>query len=134
VQWEVARCRPQLTPEFFKQLDTLVGAERFAAKPDEDRLAELDLLRKYLEEGAEAVDKAVAATTTAVDRMKKLLTSPDKKACILAMAEANEIDAALLELLQQNIAAARQAGQEEAANFMEKVRNATAKFVVTGAA
>jgi hypothetical protein len=27
-QFEVARCRPQLTPEFFKQLDTLVGQVR----------------------------------------------------------------------------------------------------------
>jgi hypothetical protein len=33
----VARCRPQLTAEFFKQLDTLVGQERFSPKPDEVR-------------------------------------------------------------------------------------------------
>jgi hypothetical protein len=37
LQFEVARCRPQLTPEFFKQLDTLVGQERFSPKPDEVR-------------------------------------------------------------------------------------------------
>ncbi len=40
-----------------RYLDSALGAERFASKPDEDRLAELDLLRKYLGEAAEAVDK-----------------------------------------------------------------------------
>lgn len=61
--------------------------ERFAAKPDEDRLIELETLRTYLEEGREAVDKAVASNISAVERMKKLLTAPDKKAMILEMAE-----------------------------------------------
>ena len=129
----MARCRPRINAAFFKQLDNLIGQERFAAKPDEERLAELETLRQYLEEGAEAVDKAVTATASAVDRMKKLLSSQDKKATILAMAADNEIDQALLDLLQQNIDAARMAGQEDAAKFMEKVKTATAKFMVTPA-
>jgi hypothetical protein len=33
----------------------------------------------------------------------------------------------------QNIEAAKKAGQDDAAAFMEKVKNATAKFLVTGA-
>eukprot|EP00879_Flechtneria_rotunda_P015368 GHRR01016066.1.p1 GENE.GHRR01016066.1~~GHRR01016066.1.p1 ORF type:complete len:190 (+),score=61.71 GHRR01016066.1:669-1238(+) len=131
LQFEVARCRPQLTADFFKQLDTMVGQERFAAKPDQDRLAELETLRQYLEEGKEAVDKAVQANISAVDRMKKLLSAKDKKAMILEMAEANEIDVALMDLLQQNIDAARMAAQEEPAQFMEKVKQAAAKFLVT---
>jgi hypothetical protein len=61
--------------------------ERFAAKPDEERLIELETLRQYLEEGKEAVDIAVASNISAVERMKKLLTAPDKKAMILEMAE-----------------------------------------------
>eukprot|EP00882_Tetradesmus_deserticola_P012797 GHRQ01013562.1.p1 GENE.GHRQ01013562.1~~GHRQ01013562.1.p1 ORF type:complete len:257 (+),score=93.25 GHRQ01013562.1:702-1472(+) len=133
VQFEVARCRPQLTAEFFKQLDTLVGQERFSPKPDEDRLAELDTLRQYLEEAVEAVDKAVASNISAVERMRTLLSSPDKKQCISDMAAANEIDVALIDLLQQNIEAAKGAGQDDAAAFMEKVKNAAAKFLVTGA-
>eukprot|EP00879_Flechtneria_rotunda_P002469 GHRR01002666.1.p1 GENE.GHRR01002666.1~~GHRR01002666.1.p1 ORF type:complete len:263 (+),score=57.60 GHRR01002666.1:92-880(+) len=131
MEFEVARCRPQLTADFFKQLDTMVGQERFAAKPDQDRLAELETLRQYLEEGKEAVDKAVQANISAVDRMKKLLSAKDKKAMILEMAEANEIDVALMDLLQQNIDAARMAAQEEPAQFMEKVKQAAAKFLVT---
>lgn len=49
LQFEVARCRPLLTADFFKQLDTLVGQERFSAKPDEERLAELETLRQVVE-------------------------------------------------------------------------------------
>lgn len=59
------------------------------------------MLRKYLEEAVEAVDKAVAANISAVERMKKLLSSPDKKQAISDMAAANEIDVALIDLLQQ---------------------------------
>lgn len=40
----------------------------------------------------QVIDNAVTNTASAVDRMKKLLTSRDKKATILEMAEANEID------------------------------------------
>jgi MFS superfamily sulfate permease-like transporter len=87
---------------------------------------------QYLEEASAAVDKAVELNITAVERMKKLLTAKDKKAMILEMAEANEIDVALLDLLQQNIEAAKEAGQQEAVNFMEKVKQAAAKFLVTG--
>ena len=43
----------------------------------------------------------------------------------------NEIDSALLDLLQQNIDAARAAGQKEPAEFMEKVRDAARKFLIT---
>jgi len=96
------------------------SAEEAAAKSQE-RLAELELLRQYLEEATEAVDKAVACTSTAVERVKKLLTAPDKKAMIIEMAEANEIDVPLMDLLQQNIEGAKAAGQAEAAAFMEKV-------------
>lgn len=42
----------------------------------------------------------------------------------------NEIDKALLDLLSQNIAAARAAGQPQAADFMQKVRDAAQKFVL----
>ncbi len=48
-----------------------------------------------------------------------------------ACAGNNEIDKPLIDLLQQNIDAARQAGQAEPAEFMEKVRDAARKFVLT---
>lgn len=74
--------------------------------------------------------QAVAATTSAVQRMTELLSAKDKKQKILDMAAANEIDQALMDLLQQNIEAARGAGQDDAANFMEKVRIAAGKYLV----
>lgn len=43
----------------------------------------------------------------------------------------NEIDSGLLDLLQQNIDAAKAAGQTEPAQFMEKVRDAARKFVMS---
>ncbi len=43
----------------------------------------------------------------------------------------NEIDNGLLDLLQENIDAAKAAGQPEPAQFMEKVRDAAKKFVMS---
>ncbi len=43
-----------------RYLDNVMGAERFAAKPDEEKLAELDLLRRFLAEAIVALDKWVA--------------------------------------------------------------------------
>ncbi|GFR47419.1 hypothetical protein Agub_g9136, partial [Astrephomene gubernaculifera] len=115
----------------FKQLDSVIGSERFTAAPNQERLVELETLRQYLEEAVEAVDKAVVKTANATERLKKLLTSRDKKETILEMASANEIDQALLDLLQQNIDAARAAEQTAPAEFMEKVKVAAAKYLVT---
>eukprot|EP00195_Chlamydomonas_chlamydogama_P007973 CAMPEP_0202898920 /NCGR_PEP_ID=MMETSP1392-20130828/7306_1 /ASSEMBLY_ACC=CAM_ASM_000868 /TAXON_ID=225041 /ORGANISM="Chlamydomonas chlamydogama, Strain SAG 11-48b" /LENGTH=324 /DNA_ID=CAMNT_0049584987 /DNA_START=91 /DNA_END=1065 /DNA_ORIENTATION=+ len=130
MEFEVSRCRPKLDKEFFRHLDGVIGKERFAPQPDEDRLAELDALRQYLTAACEALDTAVNKTASAKDRLTKLLTSKDKKACILDMAAANEIDQPLMDLLQQNIQAAKMAGQEEPAKFMEKVYQACTKYYV----
>lgn len=140
MEFEVARCRPLCTQEFFRDLDAMLGEARFGnaanqidGEPDEDRVAELETLRTYLEEAVEAIDAAVRATSTAADRMKQLLEAKDKRAAILALAEANEIDQALVDLLQTNADAAREAGQEAAATFMEKVKAAVSKYLITGA-
>jgi hypothetical protein len=139
MEFEVARCRPLCTADFFRDLDSMLGEARFGnaanqidGEPDEDRVAELDTLRQYLEEAVEAIDKAVKATSTAADRMKQLLEAKDKKAAILALAQANQIDQALVDLLQTNADAARGAGQEQAAVFMEKVKQAVSKYLMTG--
>ena len=46
----------------------------------------------------------------------------------------NEIDKTLLDLLEQNISAARAAGQDDAAGFMEKIRDAAKKFILAPSA
>ena len=48
---------------------------------------------------------------------------------ILEMVDNDELDLNLMALLQTNINTARQAGQEDAAQFMEKIYKAAAKFV-----
>eukprot|EP00983_Pelagomonas_calceolata_P032637 1023255-Pelagomonas_calceolata.AAC.3 len=47
-----------------RKLDDLIGSERFAPDMDQERqerVNELDMLRKYLAEATEAVDKCVTA-------------------------------------------------------------------------
>ena len=45
----------------------------------------------------------------------------------------NEIDESLLKLLQQNIDAAKAAGQEQPVMFMEKIRDAARRFMLNAA-
>ena len=128
MEYEVARCRPQMDKEFFAVIDKLAGVERLSPTPDEDRLAELDTLREFLSKSVEAVDNATQALAAAPARFMKLMQSKDKKATLLEMAGEGEIDQALMDLMDQNIAGAKAAGQDEAAEFMEKVQNAARRF------
>ncbi|GAB4813192.1 hypothetical protein N2152v2_000238 [Parachlorella kessleri] len=130
MDYEVARCRPRLTAEFFALLDRKIGIERFSTAPDEEKLAELEALRDFLKEAVAAVDKTVSSVTAPQERMVKLLQAKDKKATLLEMAGAGEIDQGLFDLLQQNIDSARQAGQSAAADFMEKVLVAAKRYSV----
>ena len=132
MEFEVSRYRPMLDESFFRHLDSLVGGLRFSTgeDKDEDGLAELEGLRDYLTQATKLVDQAVTKVSSAKDRVTKLLTSRDKKELILQMAENNEIDHAFMIALDSNIKAARIAGQEEPAKFMEKVRDACMKFYV----
>lgn len=131
MEFEVARCRTQLDTAFFSNLDTSIGSLRFAAVPNEDRLAELETLRDYLKEAVEAVDKAAQSVSAPADRLKKLLESKDKKAMLLEMAGENEIDQGLIGLLEQNISGAEAAGQKEAAEFMGKILLACRRYVIS---
>lgn len=47
------------------------------------------------------------------------------------LAGSNQIDKPLLDLLQQNIDAAKGAGHADAAVFMERVRDAARKYMLT---
>eukprot|EP01025_Chloroclados_australasicus_P058526 TRINITY_DN7359_c0_g1_i1.p2 TRINITY_DN7359_c0_g1~~TRINITY_DN7359_c0_g1_i1.p2 ORF type:complete len:263 (-),score=36.66 TRINITY_DN7359_c0_g1_i1:195-983(-) len=129
---EVARCRPRLDKDFFRELDGIIGQKRLLEEGQQDSVMELEMLRKYLAEAVEIVDSATKElTTTTLDKLKKVLTSQDKKATILEMAENNEIDQAFIDLLNQNINTARQAKNEQAAEFMEKIRAACVKYLIT---
>lgn len=71
-----------------------------------------------------------AGVQSAKERLTKMLSSKDLKATILAMAGDGEVDVALLQLLQQNIAGAEASGQKDAAAFMAKVRDFAARYVI----
>lgn len=131
MQYEVARCRPLVSAEFITFLGQAIGEERFAKRPNEGRVAELEALQEFLKDAVAAFDAQQATIVAPLDRMKLLLTSKDKRATLLEMAGNNQIDQPLLDLLQQNISAARAGGQEEAAQFMEKIHLATKKFLIT---
>ncbi len=63
-----------------------VGEERFKASANQDRVAELELLMNYLKGAVQKLDSAVEGKVAPLERMKKLLTSKDKKATLLEMA------------------------------------------------
>lgn len=60
----------------------------------------MQLLRQYLVEAVEALDKKVKFTSTAAERLKKLLTAKNKREVILEMAGDNEIDQPFMDILQ----------------------------------
>jgi hypothetical protein len=132
MEFEVARCRGQLDDKFFKELDLFISQEKFAPGPEgEDRLAELEGLKLFLVSAVARLDAKTQKITAPAERLKKLLTAPDKKAAILEMAAANEIDKDLLALMDVNIETARQAGQpEQVIQFFEKIKAACQKYAI----
>ncbi len=74
-------CTPQ-TPAFFETLKEAIRDEKFKPRSSADRVAELEGLQVVAEQGAEKADKAVAQLTAPADRLRKLLTAPDKKAMV----------------------------------------------------
>ncbi len=65
------------------------GEERFKPSPNEDRVGELELLQQYLEGAAVKIDADVAQKVAPLERMRRLLTAPDKRATLLEMAGAD---------------------------------------------
>lgn len=130
MNYEVARCRPNLDDEFFTILNKQIGMEQLSLEKDEDKLAELEMLRDYLTEAIEAIDVATNQVSAAPERLKKLLESPNKKDTLRDMASNGEIDQAFMDLLEQNIEGAQEAGRDDVVEFMTKVRQAAGKFMM----
>ncbi|XP_024386124.1 uncharacterized protein [Physcomitrium patens] len=132
MEYEVARCRTRLTPEFFSFLKSEIGSLRFAVNKTvevEDRIGELEVLQSVLQEGVEAYDKLATDLTGARERLSRILTAKDKRATLLEMAGENQLDRSLLALLDENIATASKANEVQAAQFMEKIRGAVVKYI-----
>lgn len=132
IEYEIARLRPRLNDEFFKHLQIELGQLRFAVNKTEamdDRLIELEALQKALTEGTEALDKMQNALVGAKQNLVKIFTSKDVNATLLEMVEKNEVNRALLTLLDENIASAHRSNQTQAVEYMEKVRGAVVKYI-----
>eukprot|EP00252_Welwitschia_mirabilis_P016837 TRINITY_DN3742_c0_g1_i1.p2 TRINITY_DN3742_c0_g1~~TRINITY_DN3742_c0_g1_i1.p2 ORF type:complete len:126 (-),score=28.69 TRINITY_DN3742_c0_g1_i1:576-953(-) len=122
----------RLNQEFLEHLKKEIGTLRFAVNRTQeidDRLIELEALYKILVEGIEAYDKMTSDLTQAKDRLANILSSKDKKATLLDMAARNELDRTLLALLDENIAVAQSAKQDQAVAYMEKIRTSMLKYL-----
>lgn len=65
------------------------GDARFGAAPNEERSAELEGLRDFLEGVLKSLDSRAQELAAPADRMRKLLTASDKRAALHDMAGAN---------------------------------------------
>ncbi|GAB2274112.1 hypothetical protein Dimus_008883 [Dionaea muscipula] len=125
--WLLREAKQRLNEAFFSHLQFEIGQLRFAAantQETEDRLIELEALQKALLEGTEGYDKMQSELIKAKKSLIKIFTSKDIKATLLEMIEQNEINRALLTLLDENIATAHQDNQAnfhiiQSANFWE---------------
>ena len=137
IPFETARCLPLLDDAFFAYLSKSIGELRFKetkSEEEEDRMDELQLIQTMVKNTVDALEKEKETLVDPAAKLKKLLTSPDKKATILEMAGDNEIDVPLLLLLKTNIAAAKSAKQPEAVEFMEKIFQACQRYATLPAA
>lgn len=64
----------------------IAGQARFGSNPNQDKIAELEGLKEFLEGAVKVIDAKLQEISAPADRMKKLLTAPDKKAMLLEMA------------------------------------------------
>ncbi len=62
------------------------GAERFKPSVNEGRVSELEFLQQYLKDALAKLDSQIEGKVAPLERMKRLLTAPDKKATLLEMA------------------------------------------------
>ena len=124
MEYEIVKQRPLLTDDFFAFL-----IERKDAEEDEEERGKLEALYQVTSEFVGFVDQTTRAMLSPLERLKKLLEAPDKRAMILEMVDKDELDLNLMALLKTNINTARQGGAEDAALFMEKIYAAAAKFV-----
>ena len=62
------------------------GQERFSKSANTDRLAELEGLRDFLATAIAKVDEQAKSMAAPAERLRQLLSAPDKRATLLQMA------------------------------------------------
>lgn len=77
----------------------------------------------------EAVKAKLEETKTPAENLKGVLQARDKKAGLLELAGKNGIDAAFIQLLDENIATAAAAQQQAAVDVMTKLRAEASRYL-----
>jgi len=129
MEFELVRCKPHLIEMKFDDFMEQKIADLEASGESAVRLGELTDLKTAMIDFISFMEGNVKAMAEPAERLKKLLSSKNLRQTINQMAGDNELDAPLLALLQTNANYARDAGQEDAAEFMEKILAACKKFV-----
>lgn len=131
IPFEVARIQNCLTDEWFAHIEDEVRMAKFdvSAESREDREAELTALLLVVRSELDNIKQVSERLISPAEKLRALFTSEDKKQHVLDMAGRNEIDDIFLNLLEENIAAAEHAEQQQAADFMKKLLNLCKRFV-----
>lgn len=137
--FEITRMRPSLNADFDAHLDGLIEAELAAQDVIEPGEGEAppsmhrnyEVLKALIQITFAKIDATTEFLTAPIDRLKKLLSSKDKKAMILEMAGNNEIDEELLVLIKTNQTDAQTAGADQVAEFLGKIHDECARFVMS---
>lgn len=123
LEFEMTRCRPELTPEFFENVE----AEVLTAVEGE-RKEQLKAMLKATNEFVVFMDANVKALATPQEKLKALLEAPNKREKIADMGANGEIDDPFMALFFANIDGAYSSGNMQAGDFMTKVYDACKKF------
>lgn len=130
MRFEVARIKNCLDDAWFAYVEDEARAAKFdaTATARADTAPELEALMLVVRAELEALEAAAARLSSPVDKLRALFQSKDKKQHILDMAGRNEIDAAFIDLMLENISAAEHAGNEQAADFMRKLADLCKRY------
>jgi len=123
LEFEMTRCRPQLTEEFFNYTEKEV--EETAAG---ERLDQLKGMLKATREFVAFMDANVQALAAPADRLKALFAAEDKKQHILEMAGEGQIDDPFMALFFTNIDMAYSSGNEKVGDYMKVMYDECKKF------
>merc|ERR1712216_327983 len=122
LEYEIVRCRPLLTDDFFNSLKASIEKEEGLEK--EKREALYTVTSGFVG----FVDQTTKAMLQPRERMMKLLTAKDKKAMILEMVETGELDINY-GVAQDERKHRSRGGIDARPDFMKKIYNACSKFV-----
>jgi hypothetical protein len=123
LEFEMTRCRPELTEAFFEYCEKEV-----VATAEGERLEQLEGMLGATREFVAFMDANVKALAAPAERLKALFAAKDKKQHILDMAGNGEIDDPFMALFFTNIDMAYASGDAKVGDFMKVMYDECKKF------